>query len=134
MIESSLDTETIRRFIDVSRVWLGVGEERSIVPMRLLDEDLVLKALKEGAIAECGDWTIKVTPPRSIGTPGGESEWTPGILVMSVHGFASGLRVDAESVRQVCKRIREIEQLRSTRLNEELEAEQQDEQRELDDG
>lgn len=133
MYESSVDTETIRRLIDISRLWLGVGEGRRVVRMRLLDEDLVLTALKEGAIAECGDWTIKVTLPRRIGAPGGESEWAPGILVMSVHGLASGLRVDAESVRQACKRIREIEQRRSERLNEELEVEQ-DAQRELDEG
>jgi hypothetical protein len=133
MYESSVDTETIRQLIDVSRVWLGVGKGRRVVQMRLLDEDIVLNALKDGAIAECGDWIIKFTPPRRIPLLGGESEWVPGILAVSVHGLASGLRIDAEGVRQVCKHIREIEHRRVARLKEELEAEQ-DEQREFDEG
>jgi hypothetical protein len=89
--------------------------------------------LKEGSIAECGDWIIKVTPPRRIPLLGDESEWAPGILAISVLGFASGLRVDVESVRLVCKHIKEVEQRSVARLNRELEAEQ-DEQREYDEG
>jgi hypothetical protein len=133
MYGSSEDTETIRQFIDISRVWLGVDEGRRIVRMQLLDEDAVLMALKEGSIAECGVWSIKVTPPRRIPARGDESEWAPGILAISVLGFASGLRIDAESVRLVCKRIKEVEQRRAAYLNRELEAEQ-DERREFDEG
>ena len=124
MYVNSVKAETIRQLKDLSRVWLGIDEGRPVVKLRRQDEDLVLNALKEGAIAECGDWTIKITPPRRIPLLGNESEWTPGILAMSVHGFASGLRIDAEGVRQVCKDIREIEQRRTQRLNEKLEIEQ----------
>lgn len=133
MYESSVDAETIRQLINVSRVWLGVGEGRRVVRMRLLDEDRILKALKEGSIVECGDWTIKVTPPRRVPPLGDESEWAPGILAVSAHGFASGLRTEAESIRQVCKHIKEIEQRSAARLKEDLEAEQ-DERQEFDEG
>lgn len=131
MYGSSVATQTLRQLMDVSRMWLGVDEERRIVRMQLLDEAVVLKTLHEGSIAECGVWTIKVTPPRRIPPLADESEWAPGILAVSVHGFASGLRIDAESVRLLCKHIHAIEQRRADRLNEELDAEK-DEQREFD--
>lgn len=133
MYGSGKDTETIRQLIDVSRVWLGIDEGRRVVRMQLLDEDAVLRALKEGSIAECGVWSIKVTPPRRIPALGDESEWAPGILAISALGFASGLRIDAESVRLVCKHVKEVEQRSAARLNGELEAEQ-DEQPEYDEG
>lgn len=131
MYGSSVAPETIRQLMNISRMWLDVDEERRIVRMQSLDEAVVLKALTEGAVAECGGWTIKVTPPRRIPPLGDESEWAPGMLAVSVHGFASGLRIDAESVRLVCKHIKAIEQRRAARLNEDLAAER-DEQREFD--
>jgi len=117
--------------MDVSRMWLGVDKQVRIVRMQALDEGLVLKALQDGAIAACGAWTLKVTPPRRIPGPADESEWAPGILAVSAHGFASGLRIDAQSVRLLCSHIQAIEQRRTARQNEALD-EEQDGQREFD--
>lgn len=123
MYGSSITTQTLRQLMDVSRMWLGVDEARRIVRLPALDEAVVLQALQDGAIAECGHWTIKVTPPRRIPDPGEAGVWTPGIMAVSVHGFASGLRVDADSVRLLCGHIKAIERRRAARLDEELAAE-----------
>lgn len=131
MYGSRVATQTLSQLMDVSRMWLGVDKAARIVRMPALDEDLVLRALKEGASVTCGAWTFKATPPRRIPAPANESAWAPGIVAVSTHGFASGLRIDAQSVRLLCEHIQAIEQRRTARLNEEQIAEQ-DAQRELE--
>jgi hypothetical protein len=121
MRESNSDTAVIRQFMNISRAWLIVDEGGRVLRLPRLEEDLVLAALKQGAVAEYAGWSIKVTPSRRIGDLSNETEYAPGVLATSAHGFAIGLRVDVEGVRHVCKQIMGIEQRGRTDLDAKIE-------------
>lgn len=109
----TIDAARIREVLDVTRVWLGIGEVRKVRQLTALAPDEVLHALQAGECAAWQGWSIKTTPPRRIGLPLGQAEWVVGIIAVSAHGFVSGLRVAVECVQRICAEIAEIEDRRT---------------------
>lgn len=118
----AIDPGRIREVIAVTRGWWGIGEERKLRPLSALAPDAVLQALQAGERVQWQGWSIRTTAPRRIGLPLGESAWAAGIMAVSAYGLASELRVSAEGVHRICRRIAEMDgrQARARR------AEQQD--------
>ena len=109
----AIDPARIRAVIGVSRVWLGIGEDRTVRPLKVLAPQAVLQVLQAGERVAWQGWSIKATPARRIGLARGESEWAVGIVAVSAHGFVSGLRVALECVQRVCAEITKIETRRT---------------------
>ena len=105
----AIDPARIREVIAVTRVWLGVGEERRVRQLAALAPQEVLQVLQAGEQVQWQGWSIKTTAPRRIGLPGGESEWATGLMAVSAHGLVSELRVSADGVGRICLRIAEME-------------------------
>ncbi len=110
---AAIDPARIRAVVDLSRVWLGVGEDRTVRPLKVLAPQAVLQVLQADERVAWQGWSIKATSARRIGLAPGEAEWPVGIIAVSGHGFVSGLRVALESVQRVCAEITKIETRRT---------------------
>ena len=104
-----IDAARVRAVIEVTRVWLGLGDGRKVRHLPALVPDQVLLALQAGERVAWQGWSINTTPPRRIGLPQGQAEWVAGVMAVSAYGLVSGLRVAAECVQRLCAEIAEIE-------------------------
>lgn len=105
----TIDPGRIREIIAVTRVWLGIGEERRVRQLTALAPEEVLRTLQAGEQVQWQGWSIKTTAPRRIGLPRGESEWATGLMAVSAHGLVSELRISPDGVGRICLRIAEME-------------------------
>lgn len=108
-----IDAVRVRAVIDVTRVWLGLGDARKVRHLPALVPELVLLALQAGERVAWQGWSINATPPRRIGLPQGQAEWVAGVMAVSAYGLVSGLRVAADCVQRLCAEIMEIEARRA---------------------
>lgn len=111
--EPVIDPLRIREVIDVTRVWLDIGEDRKVRQLAVLAPEEVLQALQTGERANWQGWSIKTTPPRRVGMHSDNAEWTTGIIAVSAYGFVSGLRVNPECIQRLCRDVMEIEDRRN---------------------
>lgn len=108
----SISAARVYEVIELSRFWLGIGDERAVQQLKALAPGEVLIALQAGKCAAWQGWTIRTTPLRRIGLPLGQTERVAGIIAVSAHGFVSGPRVAVDCVQGICAEIATIEKRR----------------------
>lgn len=111
-VQAGISTR-IDAVLEVTRMWLGLGQlpaMRKLADLVVVD---VLQGLLQGDAVRWQDWTLRATPSRRIRSADGSDEWVPGVAALCAEGHVSGLRVDEPSVQQVCERILAIESRRA---------------------
>ncbi len=116
---STIHHTRIIEVIALSRVWLGIAEVSRTRQLSKLAPEQVLQVLQAGESVSWQGWTLKTLPPRRIGLPTQTSEWAAGILALSAYGLLSELRVDAECVHRICRRIQDMEHRQALARKEE---------------